>query len=371
MRVRRGQLVTVVTPQACMQAFLEFLQEKIVEKTGIDLTKECEVFITASCPVDVPLSATEELKSIIEKTWTRGQRQKSTVTVSVTREPFSGALYVQNWVFKGRSSKLEYRAMQRILKKDMPVLFQVLDIGHITGQWCLLEVWWEQTVLSSVRGEGSSRVVTEETAVSVPVQRSRIVWSVSENVGSYMLTNLFKEKIRNLITDSRRSSVPETNVDSIPMHEFNLLKELATKAIMSGTESLELWRYGQGIPDIQKKAAQAKTLNDPTSMTLSHDELVSWFEEGNQALQQFLQRNLAARDECIRRYFDPKIRGEDRLRVINSPVGGGHRAYGVSELVSEALSGSISRWEKKPIVHDEQHFKISQARNLLQPLDHH
>lgn len=157
-----------VTPHKCMEAFVEFLLEKIIDNADIDMSKDINIFITASTPVDVPLEAIERLRSLITSIWTRGKSQVAKVTVLMTREPFSGALFGQDWVFSGRSIRLEYRTIQRILKKDSSVLFQIIDIGHITGQWCILEIYWEQTLVSSIReGGSSSRVVTEETSVSV------------------------------------------------------------------------------------------------------------------------------------------------------------------------------------------------------------
>ena len=107
MRVHRGAMVTSVDPVLCMKAFLQFLQQKTVEKTRVDLSQEVEVFITASCPIDVPLKAAEELKEMIREVWTSGGLQKAKVTVQVTREPFSGALFVQDWVFNKHSTKLD------------------------------------------------------------------------------------------------------------------------------------------------------------------------------------------------------------------------------------------------------------------------
>lgn len=70
--------------------------------------------------------------------------------------------------------------------------------------------------------------------MKVPVQRSRVVWSCSENVGSYLLTDLFKQKVKTMLTDKHKSSVPDINVESIPMHEWNRLKENATNFILAG-----------------------------------------------------------------------------------------------------------------------------------------
>lgn len=106
MRVRRGNMSTLVDPVLCMKAFLQFLQQRTVDKTGVDLSQDVEIFITASCPIDVPLAATDELKRLITEVWQSGPKQQAKVSVQVTREPFSGALYVQDWVFCGKGSKL-------------------------------------------------------------------------------------------------------------------------------------------------------------------------------------------------------------------------------------------------------------------------
>lgn len=201
----------------------------------------------------------------------------------------------------------------------------------------------------------------------MPVQKSRIVWSKCENVGSYLTTTLFKEKVKALLT-GRRSLVPDTNVDSIPMTEFNTLKELATRSIVLGETSLDLSKRGNSMPELQKKALQARRPEkDDHSMSIPVSELTKWFEESNTHLVNFLKRNGKDRDEVIRRYFDPTKKGDDRLRVINSPIGGGHKAYGVRDIAERFLSGSITEWDHHPLLHDEQHFKLSQvaAGNIL------